>query len=55
MDIAGTIVEVLDPKYLSNSMLMTRQHFEGHFEELKRESTKKFDNMIEFTHDDIGI
>ena len=32
---------------------MTRQHFEGQFEELKRESTRKFDTMIEFTHDDI--
>jgi hypothetical protein len=34
-------------------MLMTRQHFEGQVEELKRASTEKFDTMIEFTHDDI--
>jgi hypothetical protein len=34
-------------------MLMTRQHFEGKVEELKRASAEKFDNMIEFTHDDI--
>jgi hypothetical protein len=27
LDIARTSVEVSDPKYLSNSMLMTRQHF----------------------------
>jgi hypothetical protein len=53
LDIVGTTVEVPDPKYLSNSMLMTRQHFEGQVEELKRASTEKFDNMIEFTHDDI--
>ena len=34
-------------------MLVTRQHFEGRVEELKRASTEKFDTMIEFTHDDI--
>jgi hypothetical protein len=29
LDIVGTTIEVPDPKYLSDSMLMTRQHFEG--------------------------
>jgi hypothetical protein len=53
LDIVGTTFEVPDPKYLSNSMLMTRQHFEEKIEELKRTSAEKFDNMIEFTHDDI--
>jgi succinate dehydrogenase flavin-adding protein (antitoxin of CptAB toxin-antitoxin module) len=53
LDIVGTTVEVPDPKYLSNSMLMTQQHFEEQIEELKRTSAEKFDNMIEFTHDDI--
>jgi hypothetical protein len=53
LDIVGTTIEVPDPKYLSNSMLMTRQHFEEKIEELKRTSTEKFDNMMEFTHDDI--
>jgi hypothetical protein len=55
LDITRTTIEVPDPKYLSNSMLMTRQHFEEKIEELKRISTKKFDNMMEFTHDDIDI
>jgi hypothetical protein len=53
LDIVGTTIEVPDPKYLSNSMLMTRQHFEEKIEELKRTSAEKFDNMMEFTHDDI--
>jgi succinate dehydrogenase flavin-adding protein (antitoxin of CptAB toxin-antitoxin module) len=54
LDIAGTTIEVPDPKYLSNSMLMTLQHFEEQIEELKRTSAEKFDNMMEFTRDDIG-
>jgi hypothetical protein len=53
LDIVGTTIEVPDPKYLSNSMLMTRQDFEEHIEGLKRTSAEKFDNMMEFTHDDI--
>jgi hypothetical protein len=53
LDITGTTIEVPDPKYLSNSMLMTRQHFEEKIEELKGTLSKKFDNMIEFTHDEI--
>jgi hypothetical protein len=53
LDIVGTTIEVSDPKYLSNSMLMTRKHFEEKIEELKRTSTERFDNMIEFTRDDI--
>jgi hypothetical protein len=53
LDIAGTTIEVSEPKYLSNSMLMTGHDFEEKIERLKRTSTKKFDNMIEFTHDDI--
>jgi len=32
---------------------MTRQHFEGQIEELKRAPAERFDTMIEFTHDDI--
>jgi hypothetical protein len=43
----------MDPKYVSNSMLMTQQHFEEKIEELKMMSDEKFDNMMEFTHDDI--
>ena len=54
LDIVGTIVEVPDPKYLSNSMLMTWLDFEEKIEGLKRTSIEKFDNMMEFTHDDIG-
>jgi hypothetical protein len=54
-DIVGTTIEVLDTKYLSNSMLMTRQHIKEKIEELKRISNEKFDNMMEFTHDDIDI
>ena len=53
LDIVGTTIEVPDPKYLSNSMLVTRQHFEEKIEELKRTSTEKFDNMVEYTCDDI--
>jgi hypothetical protein len=53
LDIIGTTIEVPDPKYISNSMLMTRQDFEEKIEGLKRTSTEKFDNMMEFTHDDI--
>jgi hypothetical protein len=53
LDIVGTTVEVPDPKYLSNSMLMTRQDFQEQTEQLKRKSTEKFDNMMEFIHDDI--
>ena len=53
MDIVGTTIELTDPKYISNSMLMTRQNFEEKIEELKKTSTEKFDNMIEFTNDDI--
>jgi ribosomal protein L29 len=34
-------------------MHMTRQHFIGKIEELKRASAKKFHHMIELTHDDI--
>jgi hypothetical protein len=34
-------------------MLMSRQHFEGQVEGLKRESPEKFDTMIEFTRGDI--
>jgi hypothetical protein len=53
LDISITTVEYSDPKYISNSMLMSRQHFKEKIEELKMTSTKKFDNMIEFTHDNI--
>jgi hypothetical protein len=53
LDIVGTTIEVSNPKYLSNSMLLTRRHFKEKIEELKRTSSEKFDNMIEFTHDDI--
>ena len=54
LDIVGTTIEVPNHKYLSNSMLMNRQDFEKKIEGLKRTSTKKFANMMEFTHDDIG-
>jgi hypothetical protein len=53
LDIVGTTIEVSDPKFISNSMLMTRQQFKEKIEELKKASTEKFDTMIEFTHDDI--
>jgi hypothetical protein len=53
LDIVGTTIELTDPKYISNSMLMTRQNFEEQIEELKKTSAEKFDNMIEFTNDDI--
>jgi hypothetical protein len=32
LDIVGTTIEVSDPKYISNSMLMTRQHFKEKIE-----------------------
>jgi hypothetical protein len=53
LDIVGTTIELTDPKYISNSMLMTRQNFKEQIEELKKTSAEKFDNMIEFTNDDI--
>jgi hypothetical protein len=53
LDIVGTTIELTDPKYISNSMLMTRQNFEEQIEGLKKTSAEKFDNMIEFTNDDI--
>jgi hypothetical protein len=49
----GTTIEVPNPKYLSNSIVMTRRYFEEQIEGLKRTSTKKFDNMMEFTHGEI--
>jgi hypothetical protein len=36
LDIFGTTIEVLDPKYLTDSIFMTRKHFEEKIEELKR-------------------
>jgi hypothetical protein len=53
LDIVGTTIEVSDPKLIANSMLLTRQQFEEHVETLKRLSAKKFDNMVEYTNDDI--
>jgi len=53
LDIVETTIEVPSPMCLSNSMLMTRQDFEEKIEGLKRTSAEKFDNMMEFTHDDI--
>jgi hypothetical protein len=53
LDIVGTTIEVSDPKFISNSMLMTRKQFEEQIEGLKKASTEKFDTMVEFTHDDI--
>jgi len=53
LDIARTTIKVPDPKYLSNSMFMTRQHFEEEVEKLKWTSAEIFYNMMEFTHDDI--
>jgi hypothetical protein len=53
LDIVGTTIEVSDPKFISNPMLMTRKQFEEKIEELKKALAEKFDTKIEFTHDDI--
>jgi hypothetical protein len=53
LDIAGTTIEIPNPKYLSNSMLITRQDFEDQSEGLKRTPDEKINNMMEFTHNDI--
>ena len=52
-DIVGSTIEVLDPKLISSSILMTRQQFEEQIEGLKKASTKNFDSIVEFTYDDI--
>jgi hypothetical protein len=52
-EIASTTIEVSDTKFISSSMLMTRQQIEEQIEGLKKASDKKFDTMVEFTHDDI--
>jgi hypothetical protein len=53
LDLAGTTIEVQDPKLIVNSILQTRQQFEEHVEILKGLSTEKFNNMIEYTKHDI--
>jgi hypothetical protein len=53
LGIVGTTIEVPYPKYLSNSMLMTRHDIEEKIEGLKRELAENFNSMMEFTHDDI--
>jgi hypothetical protein len=53
LDIAGTTIEVSDPKFISSSMLMTQQQFEEQIEGQKKTVAEKFYTMVEFTHDDI--
>ena len=55
LDIVGTTIEVSNLKFVSSSMLMTQQQFEEQIEGLKKATAEKFDNIIEFTHDDIDI
>jgi hypothetical protein len=48
-DLAGATIEAHNPKLIVNSIVQTRQQFEEHVEILKGLSTKKFNNMIEYT------
>ena len=54
VDIVGTTIEFLNPKFISSSMLRTRQQFEELIEGVKISSAEKFYSMVEFTHDDIS-
>jgi len=53
LDIVRTIIEVSNPKLISNSMLINRDQFEEQVENLKKISAENFDSMVEFTYDDI--
>jgi phage pi2 protein 07 len=53
LDIVETTIEVLDPKLIEHSMLLTRKLFREHVATLKRLSTETFGSMVEYTNDDI--
>jgi hypothetical protein len=53
IDLEGTTGEVQDPKLILNSIFMTRKQFEEHVEILKSLSAEKFNNMTEYTENEI--
>ena len=53
IDLAGSTVEVKDPKLILNSMFMTRQQFDEHVEILKGLAAEKFNVIIEYGEEEI--
>jgi hypothetical protein len=49
LDLAGTTREVEDPKFILNSIFMTKEQFEEKLELLKSASAEKFNSLTEYS------